>query len=453
MRTRRWTSFFVAFAVVVSACSSGAGGEGSTTTGQTTSTPSDEGTTSTGGDSLEDIELTFFYPVLVPGPITETFDTFIEEFQELHPNITINSEYSGSYDETTERIQTLLRGGGDLPDVAIIGNQHTVMYADMDAIVPLDNFIEGSDDPTFIDDFFPGFMENVLYDGQTWSIPFQRSTPVMYWNKRMFEEAGLDPDAGPQDYAELREAAQALTGDGVWGVQIPSDIDAWVVQALTVGNGTPWSTDDPSEVSFDSPAFIETLDLFLGLANEDQVMPSGVLPWAEQPTDFVSENVGIIFHTTGSLTSVLAQSEGRFDVGVGFLPAGSSDYGVITGGGNFAIFKDSSPEEQNAAWEFIEFMSQPDQMARWNIATGYVAPRQAAWDTDAMANYIEEVPQVEVARDQLEYAAKQMMTHELLAVTRGITQEIQAVLSGNKSPEEAAAAAQAAADEILTDFR
>jgi len=319
--------------------------------------------------------------------------------------------------------------------------------------VPLDNFIEGSDDPTFIDDFFPGFMENVLYDGQTWSIPFQRSTPVMYWNKRMFEEAGLDPDAGPQDYAELREAAQALTGDGVWGVQIPSDIDAWVVQALTVGNGTPWSTDDPSEVSFDSPAFIETLDLFLGLANEDQVMPSGVLPWAEQPTDFVSENVGIIFHTTGSLTSVLAQSEGRFDVGVGFLPAGSSDYGVITGGGNFAIFKDSSPEEQNAAWEFIEFMSQPDQMARWNIATGYVAPRQAAWDTDAMANYIEEVPQVEVARDQLEYAAKQMMTHELLAVTRGITQEIQAVLSGNKSPEEAAAAAQAAADEILTDFR
>ena len=449
-RLKRWCGFGLALSLIVTACSAGTSSTSSTQV-STSETAAGAASSSTEASS-EPVELTFFYPVLVPGPITETFDTFIKEFEDLHPNITINAEYSGSYDETTEKIQTLLRGGGDVPDVAIIGNQHTVMYADMDAIVPLDSFIEGSADPSFLDDFFPGFMENVRYDDHIWSIPFQRSTPVMYWNKQMFEEAGLDPDVGPRNYAELKETAEALTRDGVWGVQIPSDIDAWVVQALTVGNGTPWSTDDASEVAFDSEALVETLNLFLGLA-DDEVMPSGVLPWGEQPTDFVSENVGIIFHTTGSLTNILAQSEGRFDVGVGFLPAGSAGYGVITGGGNFAIFKDSSPEKQQAAWEFIEFMSQPDQMARWNIATGYVAPRQAAWDTPAMAEYIKAVPQVEVARDQLEYAAKQMMTHELLAVTREVTQEIQAVLSGDTSPEEAVAAAQAAADQILADFR
>lgn len=420
-----------------------------TTDGAGSTTPD----TATPIDEVEDVELTFFFPVLVPGPITETFDTFIAEFESQNPHITINSEYSGSYDETTERIQTLLRGGGEVPDIAIIGNQHTVMYVDMDAIVPLDSFIEQSGGNEFISDFFPGFLENVRYQDQVWAIPFQRSTPVMYWNKQMFEDAGLDPDRAPSDYDELVEFARALTRNGVWGVQIPSNIDAWVVQAMSVANGTSWSSEDPTEVRFDTPAFIRTLEILLDLAHEHQVMPSGVLPWAEQPTDFVSENVAIIFHTTGSLTNILAQTDGRFDVGVGFLPAGLGGYGVITGGGNFAIFKDSPPVKQQAAWEFIEFMSLPEQMARWNVATGYVAPRQGAWDTDVMATYLETVPEAAVARDQLEYAAKQMMTNELLAVTRAVTQEIQAALSGQKSPEAAAAAAQQAAEQVLADFR
>ncbi len=400
-----------------------------------------------------DVELTFYYPVLVPGPITETFDTFIAEFEAANPSIDIDSIYSGSYDETTAKIQTQLRGGGEVPDVAIIGNQHTVTYVDMDAIVPLDSYIEEAGGAAFIDDFYPGFLENVRHEEQIWAIPFQRSTPVMYWNKTMFQEAGLDPEVGPKDLDELVDFAGKLTRPGVWGVQIPSDIDAWVIQAMTAANGTPWSTDSPAEVAIDTPAFRRTLSFLRDLSLTHGVMPEGVLPWGQQPTEFASGLSAITLHTTGSLTNIKSQTDGKFDVGVGFLPAGDAGNSVITGGGNFAVFKQSTPEEQQAAWKFIEFMSQPDQMARWNVATGYVATRQSAWETDVMQDYLADVPEAAVARDQLQYAVKQMVTHELLPVTQAITQEIQAALVGSKSADDAAAAAQAAADGILADFR
>lgn len=115
------------------------------------------GSMSTSVAAQSTTELTFFYPVLVPGPITELFDELVDDFTQQNPDIAITSVYSGSYDETTDRIQTLLRGGGKLPDIAIIGNQHTVMYVDLDAIIPLDPFISAEGEE-YIADFVPGFM-------------------------------------------------------------------------------------------------------------------------------------------------------------------------------------------------------------------------------------------------------------------------------------------------------
>jgi len=448
----RLATLVAALTVLTAACSAGATQSATVAPVPTVAASAQASAEVATPELSEPVELTFFYPVLVPGPITETFDTFIAEFEEANPLITIDSVYSGSYDETTAKIQTVLRGGGELPDVAIIGNQHTVMYADMDAIVPLDGFIAEAGGTAFLEDFYEGFLVNTKHNDQTWSIPFQRSTPVMYWNKDLFAAAGLDPDRAPRDYDELVDFAKKLTKDGVWGIQIPSDIDAWVVQALSVGNGQPWATDTANKVAFDTPALVSTLSFLRDLATQHGVMPAGVLPWGQQPTEFVSGTTAMIFHTTGSLTNIKAQAEGKFDVGVGFLPGGSAGYGVITGGGNFAIFKHASPDKQQAAWRFIEFMSEPERMGRWNAATGYVATRKSAWETTAMREYLARVPEAAIARDQLQYAAKQMMTHELLQVTKAVTDEIQAALVGDRAPEEAAKRAQEAADQILADF-
>ncbi|MFQ3584855.1 MAG: ABC transporter substrate-binding protein [Cyanobacteriota bacterium] len=408
--------------------------------------------------SQEVTELTFYYPVLVPGPITELFDQLVSDFTAKNPDIQITPVYSGSYDETTNRIQTQLRAGGELPDLAIIGNQHTVMYVDLDAIVPLDERIqaEGSD---FEADLVPAFMLNTRFRGQTWSIPFQRSTPVMYYNKDMFRAAGLDPESPPTNWAEVIEYAQKLTqrdSSGnvtTWGIQIPSDIDAWVIQAMAVGNGQPWVNEtDANRVFFDHPATIGVLQHLRALAEDYQVMPGGLIPWAQIPAEFTSGKAAMVYHTIGSQTSILKQTEGKFEVGVAFIPGGQK-YGVITGGGNLAIFKQSSPEEQNASWRFIRFLLEPEQMATWSAGTGYLPVTRSAYEHPIFQEYLQRAPGAAVAFEQLNVAAKQMAVHELLRVTDVVKAGIQASITGESTPEQAMQRAQAEADAILSRYR
>ncbi len=416
-------------------------------------------TTAQAGSNGSVTELTFFYPVLVPGPITKLFDKLSADFTAANPDIKINTVFSGSYDDTTNKIQTILQGGGAPPDLAIIGNQHTAMYVDMDAIIPLDDFIKGEGD-AYINDFVPAFMLNTKFKGKTWSIPYQRSTPVMYYNKTMFKEAGLDPEKPPQNWQEVIDYAKKLTKRDaagkttVWGVEIPSDIDAWVIQAMAVGNGRPWVNEqDDNKVFFNDPATSGVLQYLRDLANVHQVMPGGLIPWAQLPTEFTSGKTAIIYHTIGSQTSILSQTQGKFDVGVGFIPAGSKGYGVVTGGGNLAIFKKSSPAKQQAAWRFIRFLTQPDKVAEWSAGTGYLPVRNSAYDQPSFKDYLAKAPGTAVARDQLKYAAKQMGVHELLKVTDIIKANIQASITGEKSPQQAVEDAQKDADRILARFK
>lgn len=105
-------------------------------------------------------------------------------------------------------------------------------------------------------------------------------------------------------------------------------------------------------------------------------------------------------HTTGNLTSV--KNKAKFNFGVGMLPKNET-YGSPTGGGNFYIFKDKPEANQQAAWEFVKWMTTPERIAQWSIDTGYVAPRKSAYDTDVMKKYTQSFPYATVARDQLQY--------------------------------------------------
>ena len=160
----------------------------------------------------------------------------------------------------------------------------------------------------------------------------------------------------------------------------------------------------------------------------------------------------MIYHTTGSLTNIL--SKAKFDVGVGFLPAGSKGYGAPTGGGNLYMIKNKSatPDKQKAVFKFIQFLTEPARLANWTTVTGYVAPRKSAWDTDTLKNLVASKPQYAVARDQLQYAAKELTSHEGATVQQILGKAVQAVITGGKDPKQALDDAQKEADKLLADY-
>ena len=125
------------------------------------------------------------------------------------PAIKIKPIYSGTYQDTITKALTAVKSG-EPPVTSILLSTDMYTLIDEDAIVPFDDYIKTPEDQAWLKSFYPAFMENSQTGGKTWGIPFQRSTIVLYYNKEMFKEAGLDPNRPPgQLEGDARVRAEA----------------------------------------------------------------------------------------------------------------------------------------------------------------------------------------------------------------------------------------------------
>ncbi|CEG25945.1 ABC transporter substrate-binding protein [Bacillus sp. B-jedd] len=397
----------------------------------------------------EKVELTWYFPIAVGGPLTKIIEKLAEDFTKENPDIVIKPVYTGTYDETMTKVQTAIQGKTS-PDLAVLLSTELYTLLDMKAITPLDEFFTGSASNK-ADSFYPAFMENSQTGGKTYSLPFQRSTIVLYYNKDAFEKAGLDKKQPPKNWDELVEYGKKLVDSGMKaGVEIPStNFQYWMFQALALQNGKNLMSDDGKEVYFDTPENEEALQFMMDLAQKHKISPNGVIDWATAPSDFLEGNTAMLYHTTGNLTNI--KNNAKFDFGVAFLPAGKN-YGSPTGGGNFYIFNDIPKEKKEAAWKFIDWATQPERAAQWSIDTGYVATSKAAYETDEMKKYVESFPQAVVARDQLEHASAELSTHSNGKIYKIINDNIQAAITGKASAKEALKKAQEDAEKVLKPY-
>src|SRR5690606_37097659 len=167
------------------------------------------------------LEISFYYPVAVGGPITKIIDGYARDFEKENPGIKLNPIYAGTYQETIVKALTAHKSGVP-PVMSVLLSTDMFTLIDEDAILPIDEFVKTDEDRKWLSSFFPAFMLNSQTGGKTWGVPFQRSTVVLYWNKELFKEAGLDPDTPPANWTEQVEFAKKLTKDGQWGIQVPS---------------------------------------------------------------------------------------------------------------------------------------------------------------------------------------------------------------------------------------
>lgn len=402
------------------------------------------------------VEISFFYPVAVGGAITKLIDTYAAQFSAEHPNIKVTPVYAGTYQETLVKVLTAHKSGTP-PTLSVLLSTDMFTLIDDDAIVPIDHLLKTDADRAWLKSFFPGFMANSQTDGKTWGVPFQRSTIVLYWNKALFKEAGLDPDKAPGNWDEHTEFAQKLTKRDAagnvtqYGVQIPSTgFSYWLLQALAIEAGDELANAAGNTTFFDKPGVQQALQYWVDLGQKDKIHPPGVVEWGTTPRDFLEGKSAMMWTTTGNLTNI--KTNAKFPFGVAMLPA-QKRRGSPTGGGNFYISKKASAAQQEAAFLFSKWITAPERAARWSIDTGYVAVSPAAYETQAMKDYVSSFPAAAVARDQLEYAVAELSTHENQRVTKVLSDNIQAALLGSKPVARALADAQAEAERILKSYR
>ncbi|MEJ5992062.1 ABC transporter substrate-binding protein [Ramlibacter sp. PS3R-8] len=400
-------------------------------------------------------EISFYYPVAVGGAIAKSIDGFAADFMKANPGIKVTPIYAGTYQETLVKALTAHKSGTP-PVTSVLLSTDMFTLIDEDAIVPIDNFVKTADDRAWLNSFYPAFMMNSRTGGKTWGVPFQRSTVVMYYNKELFKEAGLNPNQPPQTWADLKTTATKLTKKDAsgkvtqWGVQIPSSgFPYWLFQTLTTTNGAILANEAGTQVKFDDPKVIEALQYWVDLGKAG-IHPPGVVEWGTTPKDFFEKKVAMMYTTTGNLTNV--KNNAKFDFGVAMIP-GNTRKGSPTGGGNFHIFKKATPAQQEAAFKFIKWVTQPETAAQWSMDTGYVAVSEAAYGTDTLRKYGRDFPAALVARDQLAHSVAEFSTHENQRVTKALNDGLQAALTGTKTPAQAMQDAQREADRILRTYK
>jgi len=397
-------------------------------------------------------DLNMYYPVAVGGPLTKIIDGMVTDFMKQNPNINVKAIYAGNYNDARIKALAALKSGKPA-QLSVMFSIDLYELIEQDAIVAFDDIVKTDADRAWLKSFYPTLMENGTTGGKTWGIPFQRSTIVMYYNKDAFRAAGLDPEKAPASWDELVAAGKELTkSDGSqWGVMIPSTgYPYWMFGALTMQNDQVLMNRAGDKTNFDAPATIEALQFWKDLGSKYKVMPQGTIEWGTLRKNFLEGRTAIMWHSTGNLTVV--KKKAKFDFGVAMLPA-KKRRGTPTGGGNFYIFKKTTPEERTAAMKLIRFMTSPERSAEWSMKTGYMGVSQATYDTQKLKDYVKGFPYAAVARDQLEFATAELSTYQTGRVRKALDDAIQAALTGAKSPTESLKEAQATADRLLKAYR
>ena len=355
-------------------------------------------------EPLNGVEIEFWFAI--GGKGQEWIKAAAEKFNASQSEVKVKPVYQGDYYANHQKLSTAIAANTP-PAMSMIEVASLAFFSDNGALADL-NALAGKDN-AFIGDFHEGLMKEAKWNGKLTSVPFNRSTPILYLNVNALKEAGLDPK-GPKNWDELRDYAKKLTvtKDGKverWGFLTPVDI--WFYEAMVQQAGGSILSKDLKKATVNEQPGQDALQFWVDLIHKDKVMemPQGEKynAWDVTTNALTTGKAAMIFSTTGRLLSHINTSkQNGIEIATAFLPAGKAGYGTPTGGANLVVMASAPKIQQRAAMKFIQWLSKPENAADFSKTTGYVPVNKGA--VTAMADTIKAMPQYQTAIDQLQYA-------------------------------------------------
>ncbi|MBN6187215.1 ABC transporter substrate-binding protein [Aneurinibacillus sp. BA2021] len=389
------------------------------------------------------VQIDFWYAL--GGNNGKKIEEMTKKFNETHKDIVVKPAYQGDYYQNHAKVLSAVTAGNQ-PDVTMVEAGVVGTFADAKVLEDLGPYAKDMEKK-----YIPGLMGNSYWKDKLYAVPFNRSTPLLYVNRDLLKKAGLDP-AGPKTWDELVEYSRKLTqkeGSKTKTYGFSTPIDIWFYEALVFQNGGKILSEDGKQLALNNEAGKAPLTLWTNMVKEGIMKnPPGEKynAWDVAKQDFLNGQVAMIFTSTGDLKAL--ESTATFDVGTAFLPAGKT-YGAPTGGANLVMLAKSSDEEKKAAWEFMKWMTDTPQTIEWSLASGYMPSTSEAVASKEMQDVYKERPNLKVAVDQLEYATARPMAPGYKELQEVIMAELQRVMLGQATPDEAIAAMEKKAEKIL----
>lgn len=391
-----------------------------------------------------------------------------KEFNESQSQYQVELVFQGDYFQSLNKLIASIPSG-NIPSIIQLSDASTQIMLDSDSVTPVQRFIDAEDFD--LSDFEPKALQYYTIGDTLYAMPFNLAGPILYYDRKAFEGAGLDPDQPPSTLEEVREYSELLTqrddGGNVTRAGIGLVVSAWIFEQMLAMQGSLYVDNDngrsgrAEQALFASEEAIAILEWWRDIVDDDLAYNAGG-DTLDAMLKLASGETAMVIASTGALRGAIAAlaltggDVSQFDAGPMPGPE-SADGGIVLGGAAFWVLSDPPDYEQQGAWEFLKFASSTEQQARWHVDTGYFPSRISSLDEPNVIAAHEEFPQFRVAFEQLRAAPDNSATRGALLgpfneIRELVVDAFEQVLAGGADPAEALGAAADAANEVMDDY-
>ncbi|WP_077620696.1 ABC transporter substrate-binding protein [Bacillus sinesaloumensis] len=395
--------------LLLAACAGGeaTAGDSSTKTGSEKSESGSE-------EKNEPQVVTFWHSM--GGAGQEALDGIVADFNSSQEEIQVNAEYQGTYDESLTKFNAVA-GTDSAPTMIQTFEIGTMSMINSGNIVPIQELIDadGYD--------MSGLEENIInyysLDGKFYSMPFNSSTPVMYYNKDAFEAAGLDPEAPPATYEEVEAAGKAIVENNSEMKGFALQAYGWLWEQLLANQGAlllnndNGRSDTPTEIGWTEEEGKSIFEWVKRMVDDGTFANYGT-NGDNMVAGFLAGDVAMFLQSSASARNVIDNAP--FEVGIAFLPhpENKEREGVVIGGASLWMIDEKPEAETKAAWEFMKYLQTPEVQAKWHVGTGYFAINPDAYEQQTVIDAHAEKPQLKVTVEQLQATKSSFATQGAL---------------------------------------
>ncbi len=387
----------------------------------------------------------------------------VDDFNYTHPKIFVKAENKGSYRDTLNAA-ILAAQQGNPPHIVQIFEVGSQLALDSGIFVP---FEDNAPSWAHTEDLIPGVADYYNFGGKFYSMPWNSSNPILYYNKDIFRKAGLDPEKPPETFEEMLQVCDKIVSSGAAKNCVSWPLHSWFFEQWMANMGAELANNGngrdarATEVYLTSDAAKEIVSWWKEMYDKGYYAYSGKLEdWDGADAIFVSGQAAMEITSTSDVVNRQRDAaQNGFELGTGYLPypADSGRHGVIVGGASLWISGGHPEEEMKAATEFVTWFTNVENAIRWHKGTGYFPIRKTAVDVLEKEDWFERNPAYRAAFDQLLNTKRERATQGAVIgafpeVRTIIEQAIEKVLAGQASVDDALQEAKQKADKAIQDY-
>lgn len=319
----------------------------------------------------EPVEISFWHAM--SGDLEKTLENLTNKFMEANPNIKVNLQNQSTYNDLQQKMTATLASPKDLPTLTQAYPHWMINAMQDELLVDLKPYIEnetiGSEN---YNDMLEGFKTASEIDGKIYGMPFNKSTEVIWYNKTLFDELGLEV---PTTFEEFAQVAKTITEKkGIVGAGFDALNNFYTTYLKNKG------VDFNSETDVTSAESVEAANYYLDGIKEGYFRIAGTDMYLSGP--FANETLGMYVGSNAGESFVKQGVDGKFEIGVAPYPAES----VMQQGTDLYMFSSATAEQRTAAFEYLKFLTSTENQITWGVETGYIPATHAAISSDEYKN-------------------------------------------------------------------